>query len=55
MDIQASPVVKGIFWLRAIPALARGEPFRPQGPRGIVAETLAWAGACWPRSRTGRS
>jgi hypothetical protein len=40
MDIQASPVAKGIFWLRAIPALARGEPFRPQGPRGIVAETL---------------
>ena len=40
MDIQASPVVKGIFWLRAIPALARGEPVRPQGPRGIVAETL---------------
>ena len=40
MDIQASPVVKGIFWLRAIPALARGEPFRPQGSRSIVAETL---------------
>jgi len=40
MDIQASPIVKGIFWLRAIPALLRGEPFRPQGSQGIVAETL---------------
>ncbi len=40
MDIQASPVVKGIFWLRAIPSLLQGEPFRPQGSRGIVAETL---------------
>ena len=41
MDIQASPIAKGIFWLRAIPALLRGEPFRPQGSQGIVAETLA--------------
>ena len=40
MDIQASPVVKGIFWLRAIPSLLHGRPFRPQGSRGIVAETL---------------
>ena len=40
MDIQASPIIKGIFWLRAIPALLRGEPFRPQGSQGIVAETL---------------
>jgi hypothetical protein len=40
MDIQASPAVKGIFWLRAIPSLLQGEPFRPQGSRGIVAETL---------------
>jgi hypothetical protein len=40
MDIQASPVVKGIFWLRAIPSLLQGQPFRPQGPRSIVAETL---------------
>jgi len=40
MDIQASPVVKGIFWLRAIPSLLQGQPFRPQGSRGIVAETL---------------
>ena len=40
MDIQASPVVKGIFWLRAIPSLLQGQPFRPQGSRSIVAETL---------------
>jgi hypothetical protein len=40
MDIQASPVVKGIFWLRAVPSLLQGEPFRPRGSRGIVAETL---------------
>jgi hypothetical protein len=41
MDLQATPIAKAIFWLRAIPTLLRGEPFRPQGPRGIVAETLA--------------
>jgi hypothetical protein len=41
MDLQASPVVKAIFWLRAVPALLRGEPFRPQGSRGILEETLA--------------
>jgi hypothetical protein len=41
MDLQASPIVKAIFWLRAAPAMIRGEPFRPQGPRGILEETLA--------------
>jgi uncharacterized protein YndB with AHSA1/START domain len=41
LDLQASPIVKCIFWLRAIPTLLRGEPFRPQGSRGLVAETLA--------------
>jgi uncharacterized protein YndB with AHSA1/START domain len=40
LDLQRSPIAKAIFWLRAIPALLRGEPFRPQGSRGIVAETL---------------
>lgn len=40
MDIQASPVVKGVFWLRAVPFLLQGQPFRPQGSRSIVAETL---------------
>jgi hypothetical protein len=42
MDLQASPVIKGIFWLRAVPAaMLRGEPFRRQGPRGLLEETLA--------------
>jgi len=40
LDLQASPIVNAIFWLRAIPALLRGEPYRPQGSRGIVEETL---------------
>jgi hypothetical protein len=40
MDLQASPLVKGIFWIRAIPAMLRGEPFRPEGSMGIVEETL---------------
>ena len=44
MDIQAAPVVKGIFWLRAVPSLLQGEPFRPRGSRGIVAETLSGVG-----------
>jgi hypothetical protein len=39
-DLQASPIAKAIFWLRAIPALLRGEPFRPHESRGIVEETL---------------
>jgi hypothetical protein len=39
-DFQSAPLVKAIFWLRAVPALLRGEPFRPEGSRGIVAETL---------------
>ena len=40
MDIQASSLARAIFWLRAIPALLRGEPFRPRGSKGIVEETL---------------
>jgi len=40
MDIQASPLVRAIFALRAIPALLAGEPFRPEGSQGIVQETL---------------
>ncbi len=39
-DLQASPIAKAVFGLRAIPALLRGEPFRPEGSRGIVEETL---------------
>jgi hypothetical protein len=41
MDLQASPIVKGIFWLRAVPAMLGGQPVRPQGPRGLLEETLA--------------
>jgi hypothetical protein len=41
MDIQASLLAKGIFWLRAIPALLRREQLRPRGSPGIVAETLS--------------
>ena len=41
MDLQASPVIKGIFWLRAVPTLLRGQPFGRRGPRGLLEETLA--------------
>jgi Polyketide cyclase / dehydrase and lipid transport len=41
LDLQTSPIVKKIFWLRAIPTMLRGEPFRPQGSRGLVEDTLA--------------
>jgi hypothetical protein len=41
MDLQASPMVRGIFWLRAVPAMLCGQPARPRGPRGLLEETLA--------------
>ena len=41
MDLQASPIIRAIFWLRAVPAVLRGQPLRRQGPRGILEETLA--------------
>jgi hypothetical protein len=41
MDLQAAFPIKAIFFLRAIPSLLRGQPFRAEGPRGIVEETLA--------------
>jgi hypothetical protein len=41
MDLQASPIVRAIFWLRAVPAMLRGQPSRRQGPRGLLEETLA--------------
>jgi hypothetical protein len=41
LDLQASPLVRSIFWLRAIPSTLRGTPFRPEGPRSILEETLA--------------
>jgi hypothetical protein len=40
MDLQAAPIVKGIFWLRAVPTMLRGQLSRPPGPRGLVEETL---------------
>lgn len=40
-DLMAAPVIKGIFWLRALPGLLQGRPFRPEGPRSILADTLA--------------
>ena len=40
LDIQRSPVVRGIFMLRTLPTLLRGGP--PRGPsRGLLAETLS--------------
>jgi hypothetical protein len=41
MDLQASPIIKGIFWLRAVPTLLRGQPSRHQDPRGLLEATLA--------------
>ena len=41
LDLQASPFVKGIFRLRSVPSLLRGEPFRPQGSSSSLDETLA--------------
>jgi hypothetical protein len=41
MDLQSALLIKAIFFLRAIPSLLRGEPFRREGPRGILDETLA--------------
>jgi hypothetical protein len=40
MDLQAAPPIKGIFFLRSIPTLLQGKPFRPQGSLGILDETL---------------
>jgi hypothetical protein len=41
MDLQSALLIRAIFFLRAIPSLLKGEPFRPEGPRGILDETLA--------------
>jgi Polyketide cyclase / dehydrase and lipid transport len=40
LDLQASAPIKAIFFLRAIPTLLQGKPFRPQGSLGILDETL---------------
>ena len=41
MDLQASPFVKGIFALRAIPTMLKGEPLRLGGSEGIIKDSLA--------------
>jgi hypothetical protein len=41
LDLMGSPVVRGIFWLRALPTLLRGQSFRPGGSRALVEEMLA--------------
>ena len=41
MDLQASPIAKGIFWLRSLPSFIRGEPYRPEGSKGLLEETLS--------------
>jgi hypothetical protein len=40
-DLQSAPVANAIFRLRSVPALLRGERFRPHASRGIVEETLS--------------
>lgn len=40
LDLQSALLIKSIFFLRAVPALLSGEPFRPEGSRGILDETL---------------
>lgn len=40
LDIQRSPIVRGIFLLRTLPSLLRGEP-QSDSSRGLLAETLA--------------
>lgn len=41
MDLQSALLIKAIFFLRAVPTLLRGEPFRSEGSRGILDETVA--------------
>jgi hypothetical protein len=41
LDLMQSPVIRGIFWLRALPTLLRGRSFTPTGSRGLVEEMLA--------------
>jgi hypothetical protein len=41
MDLMRAAPIRAIFFLRALPGLLRGEPFRPEGSRSILDETLA--------------
>jgi hypothetical protein len=40
LDPQSAVPIKAIFFVRAIPSMLRGVPFRPEGSRGILDETL---------------
>ena len=40
-DFQASPLIGGIFWLREVPSMLRGRPYRRQGPRSFLEWLLA--------------
>ena len=40
LDIRRSPIVRGIFLLRTLPSILRGEP-QSDSSRGLLAETLA--------------
>lgn len=40
VDPQSAAPVKAIVFVRAIPSMLRGVPFRPEGSRGILDETL---------------
>jgi hypothetical protein len=55
MDLQASPIIKAIFWLRAVPAVLRGQPFAAKAPGASSRRRWGSASASWPRCRTGRS
>jgi hypothetical protein len=41
LDLQSALLIKAIFYARAVPSMLKGEPFRPEGSRGILDETLA--------------
>ncbi|WP_167043393.1 hypothetical protein [Salinibacterium sp. ZJ454] len=49
IDMWQSPPIRAILWLRAIPAMLGGEPFRMPKVRGLVAETegLGWQMLDW--------
>jgi hypothetical protein len=40
LDPQSALPIKAIFFARAIPSMLRGVPFRPEGSKGILEETL---------------
>ena len=55
-DLQSAPIAKGIFWLRAVPALLRAaSPSGRRSPGASSPRRWALGGGCWPRSRTARS